>query len=139
MLTPLGTGQGNLFSLSVHTHATPCRPRLLSLGRCLPASPAADFRTHPSISILAVCFINNFSFNPLIHDLVVGIGPGFQMRNLGSERLSNLPEVTQPAKVRARRWIQVYLTSKPGFVFLIKAFHRLIESSSWEGSGRSHR
>lgn len=60
------------------------------------------------------CLKSTSVFN--LPDNLPGFGPGFQMRNLGSERLCSLPEVTQPVNVRARRWAQISLTSTPGFV-----------------------
>lgn len=49
------------------------------------------------------------------NSLVVGIGPVFQMRKSGSERLNSLPEVTQLVDSRAKSRDQICLPSKPGF------------------------
>lgn len=46
--------------------------------------------------------------------LVVGTGPVFQMRKLGSERLNSLPKVTQLIDSKAKSWDHVRLPSKPG-------------------------
>lgn len=47
------------------------------------------------------CLKSTLLFHLPDNDLVFGIAPGFQMRNLGSERLSRSPEVTQPVNARA--------------------------------------
>ena len=76
------------------------------------------------------CLKSTSLFHLPDNDLVVGIGPGFQMRNLGSERLSSSPEVTQPINVTARKQTQVFFTSKPRFVLLrqgISQTHRTFE------------